>query len=165
MLPARVHTVPRVTLAAKLLGLDCVHPAMYIYIYVIASRGELPISGTRKMVLRRMVPKDKIKNSFILKVEMASCPRKAHQERWGRSPPPFLMGFRRQEAVSIHKIGEIWFLSFGTIRRSTILRVPDFGRFQGLCSCGLLLSLPAWPRDWTWDCLGHLKTHLRAHEE
>ncbi len=49
-------------------------------------------SGARKMVLCRMVPKDKDQQLMILWVETASCLRETCQERWG-APPPFLMGF------------------------------------------------------------------------
>ncbi len=85
-------------------------------------------SGTRKMVLRRMVPKGKNQNVIKLGVETASCLRETHQERWWVRPPPqpLLMGFPRgQEAVSTPKTINVWLLYFGTIQRSTILRVPD----------------------------------------
>ncbi len=40
-------------------------------------------SGTRDMVLRRRVLKDKIHKWMVLEFELASCLRETQQERWG----------------------------------------------------------------------------------
>ncbi len=70
-----------------------------------------------QILLRRMVPKHKSPNLFIFGVELASCLREAHQERWGASPPTFPNWVsRRQEASSTPQIGQFGFLSFGIIR-------------------------------------------------
>jgi hypothetical protein len=57
-------------------------------------------SGTRKIVLHRMSPKDHKGSLSVFATEAASCFWGAHQERWGgRSPPAFpdmLPGGRRQ---------------------------------------------------------------------
>ncbi len=89
-------------------------------------RGAAPGSGTREMVPRRMVPKDKCQLLMIFGVETASCLRETHHERWGALPSTFPDGSpRRQDALSISQIISIWLSSFGTIRSGTILRVPD----------------------------------------
>jgi hypothetical protein len=46
-------------------------------------------SGTRKMVLRRRVPKEKSQKCIIVAIETASCLRENLKERWGASPPTF----------------------------------------------------------------------------
>ncbi len=51
-----------------------------------------PVSGARKMELRRMVPKDENQKLIIWGIETASCLRKTIEKGGKRSPPPFLMG-------------------------------------------------------------------------
>ncbi len=68
------------------------------------------------MVLRRMVPNDRIRLSYIVGIETASNLRETHQERWG---------LPQAGAVPTPKIINLWILSFGTIRHRTILRVPE----------------------------------------
>ncbi len=63
-------------------------------------------SGTRKMVLRRMVPKGKSPNWSIFEVEMAYCLWETHQERVGGVVPHLSRCVSRtQEAASTLQMG------------------------------------------------------------
>jgi hypothetical protein len=66
-----------------------------------------PISGARKMVPHRMVPKDNQKSSK-LGVTAASCLWKFIRKGRGEAPHLFCWVSRRQEGVSISKIDDIW---------------------------------------------------------
>ncbi len=90
------------------------------------------ISGTRKMVLRRMVPKDRSRKLMTFGVEMASCLRGTHQERLGASPQLFLTGFPEAGGHLDTNTLQNLSLSLGTIRRITILRVSDDWAMPGL---------------------------------
>ncbi len=50
-------------------------------------------SGARKMVMRRMVPKDTNQHLMIFGVKSGSWLRGTHQQRWGLRPPTFLGWF------------------------------------------------------------------------
>ncbi len=82
-------------------------------------------SGTRKREVHRRRPKDKSTNSLILGVETASCLRETHQQRWGAKTPSFLMGFPEAGGGFDPKIRRNLALSFGSLRRSSLLRVPE----------------------------------------
>jgi hypothetical protein len=79
-----------------------------------------------KKELRRREPKDNNPTWPIFGVETASCLRETHQERWGASPPTFPDGFPGGRTVSTPQIDQFELLSFGSLRGSSLVWVPDY---------------------------------------